>query len=161
MLLRKLAPFLVVFIVAAVVGAIAAPLGNADYVVTYTPTGDTLEIKKALSLTPENAQVYLEHFYPTNEDYIAGVTVYSKDYVTSRGVRVGDPAEKVTELYGEPNRYSGSREYYKWISYMEQSQVLKMHFYLDKETERVIAINLRVHPIGAAPMIKLADGEYH
>jgi hypothetical protein len=44
---------------------------------------------------------------------------------------------------------------------MEQSQVLKMHFYLDKETERVIAINLRVYPIGAAPMIKLADDEYH
>ncbi len=161
MLLRKLAPFIVVIILTAVVGANAAPLGKADYVITYTPTGDYLEIKKVLSFTPVDAQVYMEHFYPTNEDYIAGVTVYSRNYSTSRGVRVGDPADKVLELYGEPNRYSGSREHYKWLSYMKQSQVLKMHFYLDKETERVIAINMNVYPVSAAPMIKMADGEYH
>jgi hypothetical protein len=166
MLLRKLAPFLVVFIFVAIVGAHAAPLGKADYVITYTPTGETLEIQETLRFTPVDAQVYKEYCYsdvehlPTKE-YLAGITVYSKDYATSRGVRVGDPAVKVIELYGNPNRYSGSREHYKWLSYMEQSQILKMHFYLDKETERVIAINLRIYPIGAAPMIKRADGEYY
>jgi hypothetical protein len=161
MLLRKMVPFLVVFIFAAVVGAGAAPLGRTDYVITYIPTGETLEIKKALSFIPADAQVYVEHFYPTNEDYIAGVTVYSKDYVTNRGVRVGDSSAKVFDRYGEPNRTSGSKSHYKWISYMEESQVLKVHFYLEKETEQVIAINLNIYPVGAPPMIKVADGEYH
>jgi hypothetical protein len=161
MFLRKLAPFLLVFIFVAAVSANAAPLGKDDYVVTYIPTGDTLEIKKTLNFTPADVQVYMERYYPTKSDYIAGLTVYSKDYATSRGVSVGDPVEKVKERYGEPSRPSGTKSHYKWLSYVDQQQILKVHFYLDKKTERVIAINFNIYPVSKPPMIKMADGEYH
>jgi hypothetical protein len=140
---------------AGIATANVAPLNDVDYALTYVPTGDTIQILKSLTFNPDNVKVDKE------KDYVAGITVYGKDYATSRGVSVGDAAEKVKERYGEPSRPSVSKNHYKCVSYMEKSQVLKIHFYLDKESERVIAININVYPVGAPPMIKLDDGEYH
>lgn len=161
MLVRKLALFFIAFFIVNIAGATAPALNETDYVIKYIPTGDLLQIKQTLNFTPENVKVYLERHNQTGHDYIAGVTVYGKEYATSRGISVGDPVEKVKERYGEPNRLSGSKNRYRWISYMEESQILKVHFYLDKESGRVVAINLNIYPVGAPPLIVLNDGEYH
>lgn len=41
--------------------------------------------------------------------YIVDITVTSPDYQTPRGLRVGDPIEKVERLYGKPDQgFSGN-----------------------------------------------------
>lgn len=161
MLLRKLTFFLIFFACASVVSADGFVLNETDYMLKYTPTGETIVIGKSLNFTPNNAIVCIDHNTLSGQNYLGGITVYSKNYFTNRGIRIGDPIDKVKEYYGEPNRYSASKDEYKCLSYIDKQEVLKIHFYLDKETERVIAINLNIYPVGTPPMIKLADGEYH
>lgn len=162
MLFRMIVLFMIAFICAGVGSANVAPLNKSDYFIKFIRTGETVQVGKPLNFTPDNnAKYFLERNYDTGQDYVYRITVYSKDYVTSRGISIGDSADKVRECYGEPNRYSGSRDDYKWLSYIEPNEVLKVHFYLDKETEKVIAINWGILPVGTPPMIKMADGEYH
>ena len=162
MLFRILVLFMIASICAGGVSANVAPLNKSDYFIKFVPTGETIQVGKPLSFTPDNnAKYFLEHNYVTGQDYVYRITIYSNDYVTSRGISIGDSADRVRECYGEPNRYSGSRSHYKWFSYIEPNEVLKVHFYLDKETEKVIAINWGILPVGTPPMILSSDGEYY
>jgi len=161
MFLRISVIILLVFSFVSAIAANATDLNKEDFIIKHIPSGETIQVGKPLTFTPDNAKVYLEHNYQTGQDYVGGVTLYSKDYVTSRGISIGDMVEKVKERYGEPNRPSGTKSHYKWLSYVDQQQILKVHFYLDKETEQVIAINFNIYPVGAPPMIIMADGQYH
>lgn len=160
-MMLRIVVVLLVFSFVSAVSANATDLNKDDFIIKRLPSGETIQVGKPLTFTPDDAQVYLEHNYQTGQDYIGGVTLYSKDYVTNKGISIGDPVEKVKELYGEPNRPPGTKGAYKWISYFEERGSFKVHFYLDKETDKVIAINFNIYPVRTPPMIKLADGEYH
>jgi hypothetical protein len=161
MLLRISVVVLLVFSLVSAVAANSTDLTREDFIIKQLPSGKTIQVGKPLTFTPDNARIYLEHNYQTGQDYVCSVTLYGKDYETNKGICVGDPVGKVKERYGEPNRPSGTKSHYKWISYIDRHELLKVHFFLDKETEEVIAINFTIYPVGEPPMIKLADGEYH
>lgn len=89
------------------------------------------------------------------QDRVVAVTVYNETFATARGATIGDSIFRIKEYYGEPFR-SGKHERYNWVTYgyEDTTNSLKLHFYFDKESDRVIAINLNLFPVGSPPLIK-------
>lgn len=128
-------------------------LNKFDYILEYSVTGQSVEVGKKAELPGA----------VTKADYdelgrIAGLTVYSSEYVTHRGQKVGDTLDSVKVSYGEPSA-SGYRPEYYWMTYKYQdtSSSLKIHFYVNQSNNRVIVINLNLYPVGAPPLIRLSN----
>jgi hypothetical protein len=76
-----------------------------------------------------------------------------KDWATGRGLRLGDPRNRVTELYGEPNSSGPSIKESKELEFLHYgfnwagSEVPQaMEIYCERETGRVLEITLSESP---------------
>ena len=141
----------ILFIMSTLCYAAGNVLNKLDYILEYSITGQSVEIGKKTELPGAVAKADYDEL-----GRIAGLTVYSSEYVTHRGLKVGDTLDSVKVSYGEPSA-SGYMLGYYWITYKYQdtSSSLKIHFYVDQSTNRVIAINLNLYPVGAPPHIRL------
>jgi hypothetical protein len=145
--------FLAILFIVTVCSATGKVLNSTDFSIMCNSTNQIIRIGERFAWTLNDAKTYYD------DDRLVGLTVYGSDYSTSRGIKISDSLEKIQQHYGE--RYkSGERDAYKWVTYEYEnlSSSFKIHFYLDKTKDSVVAINLNLYPFNDPPLIKLDPG---
>lgn len=127
-------------------------LGPEDFTLVQEATGRVITVGAPFDGAADGLRINRQG------DRVVDLTVSAAGYSTGRGIKTGDSLSRVTGAYGEPVR-TGESKTYKWIGYEyeDTSSPLKIFFYLDKETDLVIAVNINLYPVGAPPLLSGGD----
>jgi hypothetical protein len=129
-------------------------LTRSDFTIIHQPTGQTVVVGKQLLNQADWPAEDLKMSY--EQLRVVAVTMYSENFITDRGVKVSDSIARIKEIYGQPYD-AGERSRYNWVTYLFENleSSFKIHFYFDKDNDRVIAINLNLYPVGSPPLINV------